>query len=421
SLRLSFNIVRQSINTIRFCRENRTVFLSVLGISWFWFYGAMFLAQIPGYARDVLGGDQSIVTTLLAAFSVGVGVGSIACEKLSGHRIEIGLVPFGAIGLTLFGVDVFFASRGLTPIGANGVGAFLSHGSSWRIVADMTMIGVFGGFYIVPLCALVQHRSRAEVRSRIIAANNILNALFMVVAAVIAVVLRQIGLSVAEIFLITAVLNAVVAIYIFTVVPEFLMRFLVWILMSTVYRLKTTNVDVIPEEGPALIVCNHVSFVDALIISAACRRPIRFVMYHKIFDIPVLQFVFRTANAIPIAPPNEDEALMHRAFDTIADALNNGELVGIFPEGSITRDGAIHPFRGGVERIVERTPVVVIPSALRGLWGSFFSRKDGSAMQRFPRRFWSKIEYVCGEPVPANAVSRERLHEEVARLRGDWA
>jgi len=168
-----------------------------------------------------------------------------------------------------------------------------------------------------------------------------------------------------------------------------------------------------------VLVCNHVSFVDALIISAACRRPIRFVMDHNIFRVPVLNFVFRTGRAIPIAPRKEDPRLMEAAFDEVAHALADGDLVGIFPEGQLTRTGDLSPFRPGVERVIQRTPVPVVPMALRGLWGSFFSRKDGRAMHRPFRRFWSRIELVCGREVPAAEVTAAGLQERVLALRGD--
>jgi 1-acyl-sn-glycerol-3-phosphate acyltransferase len=219
----------------------------------------------------------------------------------------------------------------------------------------------------------------------------------------------------------TALLNAVVAIYIFTLVPEFLMRFLVWLLIHSVYRLEKSGLENIPAKGPAVLVCNHVSFVDALIVGGACPRPIRFVMDHKIFRVPLLNFVFRTSKTIPIASAKDNPKQLQRAYDEIANALRNGDLVGIFPEGRITDNGELYPFRSGIKRIIGRTPVQVVPLALRGLWGSFFSRKDGPAMSR-PTRIapFSKIGLAVGEPVPPERVTPEGLHQMVLTLRGDW-
>jgi 1-acyl-sn-glycerol-3-phosphate acyltransferase len=421
-LSINWNPLTQTWRTIGFTRGNRTVFLSILGVSWFWFYGALFLSQFPAYAKDVLGGDEHAVTLLLAIFSVGIGVGSLLCEKLSGKHIEIGLVPFGAIGLSLFALDLWWASpAGMAGAAPLPIGAVLATPATWRVLFDLVMIGAFGGFFIVPLYALIQTRSEAARRSRIIAGNNIINAFFMVVAALLGAALIAAGASIPQLILMTALLNAAVAIYIFTLVPEFLMRFLVWLLVHSVYRLRVSGDEHIPEAGPALIVANHVSFVDAMIIMAACRRPIRFVMDHHIFRLPLMSFVFRTGRAIPIATARDDPALLARALDEIAAALAAGELVALFPEGGITADGEIQPFRPGVGRILERSPVPVVPLALRGLWGSFFSRKDGPAMRRpFRRGLFNRIELVGGAALLPAAETPGALQAAVAELRGDW-
>jgi 1-acyl-sn-glycerol-3-phosphate acyltransferase len=419
-LSIDWNPLRETLRNLRYTANNRTVFNSVLGVSWFWFYGAMLLAQFPAYARDTLGGGQQVVTVLLAVFSTGIGIGSLLCERLSGHKVEIGLVPFGAIGMTIIAVDLFFAS----PVAALASGLtalqFLEQTGSTRILLDLSLIGMFGGFFIVPLYALIQSRSEPSHRSRVIAGNNILNAAFVVVAAVAAIGFLKAGLSSAQIFLVTALTNAAVALYIFTLVPEFLMRFIVWLLIHSVYRLEKSGLDHIPERGPAVLVCNHVSFVDALVIAAACRRPIRFVMDHNIFRIPLLSFVFRTGRAIPIAPAREAPELLDRAYDEIARALEAGDLIAIFPEGRITDTGELLPFRPGIRRIVERTPVPVIPMALKGLWGSFFSRKDGPAMSRpFRSAPFAKIGLAVAPAVPALQATPEHLRTQVLALRGD--
>jgi 1-acyl-sn-glycerol-3-phosphate acyltransferase len=421
ALRIGWNPITETWRMIGFAREVRSVFLSVLGIAWFWFYGALFLAQLPGLGRDVLGGGEHVVTLLLTVFSIGIGVGCLLCERLSGGRIELGLVPLGAFGLTVFGLDLGWAtSSAAGPAGALDVGAFLASWRHWRVALDLGLIGVFGGLFIVPLLAFVQHRSEPRHLSRIIAANNIVSALFMVMAAVLGIALRTAGVSIPQLFAVTAVLNVLVAAYIFTVIPEFLMRFLIWMLVHTVYRVGQRGLEHLPAEGPAVVVANHVSFVDALVIAAASRRPIRFVMDHAIFRSPILSFVFRTSRAIPIASRKEDPALLERAYDEVARALEQGELVCIFPEGRITTTGDMSAFRPGVERIVARTPVPVIPMALRGLWGSFFSRDGGPAMRRPFRRVWSRIEVVAGPPLAPAAATAEALRAEVGALRGDW-
>ncbi|MFO1380183.1 MAG: MFS transporter [Chitinivorax sp.] len=419
NLPVDWNFVRQTWLIINHARHNRAVWLSLLGISWFWFLGAIYLSKLPTYASTVLGGDASVYTLLMTLFSVGVGAGSMLCEKLSGRKVELGLVPFGSIGLCLFGVDLYFAApdKATAVLGWIDV---LSRPAYWRMIADFTLIGVFGGFYIVPLYALIQTRSEPEFRSRAIAANNILNALLMVLSAAFAALLAGFGVSIPKVLLISALLNIVVASYIYSLLPEFLMRFLVWLFTHTMYRVQHDGLDNIPDEGPVVLVCNHVSFMDALIIAGACRRPVRFVVDHQIFKVPVLNFIFRTGKAIPIASAKEDPRLKARAFERIAEELAAGEVVCIFPEGKITYNGEMNPFKSGIEEIVQRTPVSVVPMALRGLWGSFFSRKEGQAMTRLPRRFWSKIALVAAPPVAAAGVSATALQQQVQQLRGDW-
>ena len=225
---INWNPFSETWRNLAALKQSRTVFLAILGISWFWFYGAIFLSQFPAFAKESLGGGEGVVTLLLAIFSVGIGVGSLLCEKLSGHKVEPGLVPLGSIGLTVFAIDLWFCSPNAGALGL-GVMEFLSRPGSLRVLFDLVMIGVFGGLYCVPLYALMQTRSDASHRSRTIAANNIMNAAFMVVAALLAIALLSFGLSVPQIFLITAVVNAFVALYIYTLAPEFINRFLKWI------------------------------------------------------------------------------------------------------------------------------------------------------------------------------------------------
>jgi 1-acyl-sn-glycerol-3-phosphate acyltransferase len=418
-LRINWNPFTETSRNLRFAYGNRVVWLSMLGISWFWFYGATYLTQFATFTKDVLGGDEHVATLLLALFSVGIGIGSLLCERLSGHKVEVGLVPFGSIGLSWFAIDLYFASRGLQPQGLAGIEHFISVRAHWRIVADLVLLGAFGGFYIVPLYALIQERSDPAYRSRIIAANNILNALFMVASAGIALGLLKAGLTIPQLFLATGLMNAIVAIYIYSLVPEFLMRFLAWLLIHSLYRVDKQGLEQIPDQGACVIICNHVSFVDAIVIAACVSRPVRFVMDHRIYGLPLLHFIFRTMRAIPIASGKEDAALKERAFVEAANALKAGEIVCIFPEGKITDTGDINPFRPGLQRILAQAPVPVIPMALRGLWGSFFSRSyRGKAMRRL-RGLFSRIALVVGAPLAPDQATPEKLQERVLALRGD--
>jgi len=419
-LNLSFNLFKQTVNIIRDARENTTVFYSVMGISWFWFIGITYVTQLPNFVRYDLGGNEEVYILLLAMFSIGIGIGSFLCEKMSGRMVEIGLVPIGALGLTIFGIDIYFNQSLSVGNELIGPAAFIANTENYRVIFDIIMLGASGGIYIVPLYALVQQRSDEKKRSRIIAANNVLNALFMVVASLYGLFALKAGITIPTLFLIMAIMNAAVALFIFMLVPEFIMRLLVWLLIHTVYRVNKIDLDKIPHEGPLVLVCNHVSFVDALVLIGSIRRPIRFVMYYKIFQIPILSFIFKTANAIPIAGAKEDPELMKRAFDEVSMALNDDEVVCIFPEGKITDNGEMNEFKAGVMKIIERDPVPVLPLALRGLWGSFFSRKYGNAMTKFfPRGLFSKIDLVAGDAIVADDVSLGWLSKSVLELRGD--
>lgn len=418
-LKINWNPITQTWRTLKFTKRNRVVFLSILGISWFWFYGTMFLTQILNFAKLSLDGNSFTANFILAIFSVGIGLGSALCEKLSGKRVELGLVPFGAIGMTWFAIDLYLVNPQVGLSGALGPMEFIKTEGAIRTLIDCALVGVFSGFYIVPLYALIQERCDRSILSRVIAGNNIINSLFMVVAAIMAGGLLFIGVTIPELFAITAVLNAIVAIYIFTLVPEFLMRFLVWILISTIYKVKVKGLENIPEKGPCVLVCNHVSYVDSLIIGGYIRRPVRFVMYYKIFQIPVLSFIFKTAKAIPIAGRSEDEALLNKSMYQIQEALDEGEVVCIFPEGKLTSDGEMNEFKAGIEKIIENSPVPVIPMALQGLWHSLFSRKKVNKLTDRFKRIRTSVGLVIDQPIEAVKVNKEMLQQKVVELRGE--
>lgn len=412
------NPFSETWRNIGFARRNRTVFLSILGISWFWLYGALFLAQFPVYAKNVLGGSEGSVTLLLAVFTVGIGLGSMLCEKLSGRHLEIGLIPLGAIGLTVFGFDLFLASPNVLPLEAPlSAVALLGAYSTWRVLFDLLALGIFGGLFIVPLYVLIQTRSDPEHRARIIAANNILNALFMVVGALAAAALLGQGVSIPMLFGVAALCNALVALFICRRVSDHLLRFIAWILVHAMYRLNKKGLEHIPDTGPAVLVCNHVSFVDAVVLLGVVRRPIRFVIDHRIYEAKPSHYIFRWARTIPITTAKESVEKKEAAFAEIARALANGDLIGLFPEGRITRNGELSRFRYGVQRVVSETPVPVIPMALNGLWGSFFSRRHGRAMSK-PSviRMRPRIGVVAGGAVPPDMADPDYLQGVVAGL-----
>ena len=428
-LRINWNPVSETWRNLKLAHGNVVVFRSLLGISWMWFFGATFLSQFPSFAKEVLHGDEQVASLLLVVFSLGIGTGSLLCETLSRRQVEIGLVPLGAIGMSVFAIDLYFASRALPAVGELGLGAFLHQPMHWRVLADLGLLSLFAGLYSVPMYALIQMRSQPTHRARIIAANNILNALFMIGSAVIAGALLKTGFTIPQIFLITGIANAIVAFYIFMLVPEYLLRFVSWVLSRVVYRFGVKGQEHIPTEGAAVLVCNHVSFIDAVLLMAASPRPIRFIMDHRIFAVPVLGWLFRLAKAIPIAPQKEDPAAYESAFREAVQVLREGDLLAIFPEGAITRAGRLQPFTGGGMKILEAARAEgleppVVPMALTNLWGSFFSRievRDGQnvAMVRpFRRGYFSRVGLNVGNAVPYADVRPDVLQQRVSGLMG---
>ena len=416
-LRINWNPFTETWRNLRLAHGNIVVFRSLLGISWMWFFGAVFLAQFPSFAKEIMHGDEQVASLLLVVFSLGIGVGSLACELLSRNQVEIGLVPLGAIGMSVFGIDLYFASRALPASELMGVAAFLAQSAHWRVLADLALLALFAGLYSVPMYALIQVRSEPSHRARIIAANNILNAIFMVASSLIVGVLLSKGLSVPQVFLCVSVANAVVAAYIFLLVPEYLLRFVALVITRCLYRFRVEGTENIPSQGAAILVSNHVSYVDAVLLLAASPRPVRFIMDHRIFSTPVLGSLFRLGKAIPIAPQAEDPAAYARAFDQARAVLNDGDLICIFPEGVLTRDGTLGEFKPGVMKLLQTNPVPVVPLALINLWGSFFSRVDGAAMTHPLRRgLWSRVGLRAGVPVPAAEVTPQALRQRVAEL-----
>ena len=420
---INWNPVTETWRNLKLAHGNIVVFRSLLGISWMWFFGAVFLSQFPSFAKEVLHGNEQVASLLLVVFSIGIGTGSLLCEVLSRRHVEIGLVPLGAIGMSVFAIDLYFASSSLPPAEVMGLGAFVAQPQHWRVMADLALLSLFAGLYSVPMYALIQMRSQPTHRARIIAANNILNALFMIASSLIAGAMLGAGCSVPQIFLFTGLANAVVAFYIFLVVPEYLLRFVAWMSSRFVYRFKVQGDQHIPSTGAAVLVCNHVSFIDAVLLMAASPRPMVFLMDHRIFRQPVLGWLFRLAKAIPIAPQKEDPQAYEAAFECAAEVLRAGDLLAIFPEGGITKDGTLQPFKGGIVKILDRAradglDVPVVPMALTNLWGSYFSRiEQGTAMVRpFRRGFLNRVGLNVGAPMSAAEVTPELLFARVDGL-----
>ncbi len=417
-LRINWNPFTETWRNLQLARQNRVVFRSLLGISWMWFFGAVFLSMFPAFAKDVLHGDEQVASLLLVVFSLGIGSGALLCERLSQRHVEIGLVPLGAIGMSVFAIELYAAARHLPPAASLTLAQFVAEPAHWRVMADLALLSLFTGIFSVPMYALIQMRSQPTHRARIIAANNILNALFMIVSSLGVGLLLGAGLTIPDVFLVVGLLNAVVAGYIFLIVPEYLLRFVAFLLTRCVYRFRVRGDEHIPLSGAAILVCNHVSYVDAVLLMAASPRPIVFLMDHRIFAQPVLGWLFRLGKAIPIAPQKDDPLAYEAAFAAAGRVLMAGDLLGIFPEGGITRDGQLGPFKGGVMKLLQRHAVPVVPMALHNLWGSYFSRiEGGTAMRRpFRRGLFSPVGLVAGPALPAADLTTTLLRDKVAQL-----
>ena len=418
-LQLNWNPFSETWRNLQLARQYPSVFRSLLGISWMWFFGAVFLAQFPSFARDVLGGNEQVASLLLVVFSVGIAVGSLLCETFSHRHVEIGLVPIGALGMTVFAFDLYLASQAVpaTTGALLSVGEFVAQPAHWRVMADLALLAFSAGLYSVPMYALIQLRAQPSHRARIIAANNILNALFMIVSSLLAGAMLGAGFSIPQVFGATAVLNILVVGYVFWLMPEYIVRLVMLVVTRVVYRLKVRGDEHLPTDGAAILVCNHVSFIDAVILGVCSPRPMVFLMDHRIFKTPGIGWFFRAVKAIPIAPQKEDPQAYEQAFERARQVLRDGDLLCLFPEGAITKDGRMQPFKAGIMKILASDPVPVIPAALHNLWGSSFSRIEGAAMARPLRRgLFNRIGLVVGEPIPPEAVTPEALQVRVQSL-----
>jgi 1-acyl-sn-glycerol-3-phosphate acyltransferase len=402
---------------LRLVKTNFSVYMSIMGLSWFWLYGIVLISIFPGWCADFLRSTPNVAVLFLAVFSIGIALGSLLCEVMSRKRLELGLVPFGSIGLSLFAFDLWLIGRpAFTESGNVGILDILQNFDGLRILFDLFMMAVFGGLFTVPLYTLVQTRSERENRSRVIAANNVINSIFMVAGSLILMGLLALDFQPPEIFLVLALMNAAVAAYIYFLLPEFMLRFIAWLIASVMYRMQVLGHEKIPKSGPVVLVCNHVTYVDWLLIAAAVKRPCRFVMYAGFYKGILGKTLMKQAKVIPIVGAKENAALMEQAFQKVREELLAGEVICIFPEGTLTSDGKLLPFRPGIERIVKETPVPVVPIALTNVWGSFFSRSGGKAIMKVPKRFWSAIGLNIGDPVPAERVSAAYLQTRVQEL-----
>ncbi|MBF0382184.1 MAG: acyl-[ACP]--phospholipid O-acyltransferase [Magnetococcales bacterium] len=407
------NILVETWRIMKRTTEHRDIFLSILGISWFWLVGATYLAQFPTLTKEIIGGNEQVVTLFLAVFSVGIGIGSLLCNRLLGGEVSARYVPVAALGMALFAFDLVIATHHVVSIngGLVGVGAFLDHAANWRILVDLLLIAISGGIYIVPLYSIMQSRSPEASRSRIIAGNNIMNALFMVASALITLALLGSGYSVTYVFLFMAVANVLVAIYICKLLPQVVLKMLFASLFKLFYRVELKGWDNFAKAGEkSVIVVNHVSFLDAALLATFLPKKVTFAINTQIakqwWVKPFLQII----DAFPLDPTNPF------ALKRLTMGVKEGRHCVIFPEGRITVTGALMKIYEGPGLIADRSGAAILPIRIDGAQFTPFSRLKGKVRLRW----FPKITITMLPPtrfaMPEEIKGRERRRKIAHKL-----
>lgn len=400
--RFRVNFLGDLWRNLRWVRADRVLALAILGSVYFWFLGALFgEPTIFIYSKDVLRLSETHIAMMRACLAVGIALGSGAAGLLSGRKIEYGLVPLGALGMTTCA-----ALLGLPGLTAAHVAALLG------------LLGFSGGFYIVPINALIQHRPDPRIKGSIIATNAWLTSAAVFLASGAFWLLRTaLKLEPGTIFLLGAGATLLGTVFALRQAPDALLRLLLWLGTHTLFRIRVLGRDNIPARGGALFVCNHLSLADGLLLQASTDRPIRFLMYKGFYEKPLLRPWARAMRAIPISSDLRPREMLG-ALKTAADALRAGEIVCIFAEGQITRIGQLLPFRRGFQKIMKDVDAPIVPVALDGLWGSLFSLERGHFVWKWPRRLPHPVTVNYGRPLPASATPfevRQRVQELMAQ------
>lgn len=378
----------------------QTLNLSLVGIGWFWALAALFVGLMVPFGITTLGGTSQTVTYLITCLAGGFIVGALTCSWLSRGVLELGVVPLGALGITVWSAALF-------------IGGVVAQPMLLHAYLGAAFVGMSLAWYAVPLYALIYHRNEPSQTARVAARCDRISSALAVAAAAVLWVAYTNNWPAHWMFLTLAAMNAAVAFFIYAYMPEFALRFVVWLLAHVLYRVRVVGRDNLPLRGPAVLVCNHITFIDWLIIGSASPLPLRFVMHYSFMNIPVAKYLFKDAKIIPIAGAKEDPETLEKAFERISAALADNEIVCIFPEGKLTTDGKMNVFRPGIEKIVGRNPVPVVPMALVGMWGSMFSKNKD---KRLGKRIWSKVTLLVEPEIPAAQVTAADLEARVKRL-----
>ncbi|MFC3284293.1 MFS transporter [Litchfieldella rifensis] len=416
-IRVTWHPWRSTWEVLRQGVREKHLFPAMLGIAAFWFFGTCYLTLLPAWARNIVGGASSF-SLLLTAFVLGVGGGALLCARFSAGRLELGLVPLGA--LLIGAASLYLASLAPLPGGMHELAILMGSGGFWQMLVGFALVGVGGGLYSVPLYTLIQVISREEQRARLISAANIINALLVAMAlayGIAMLVWLESGLRmfVASLGAMALIIGAGLLLR----RPRPVLRLMIFALVHVIYRLRFHGRQHIPVRGAALVVCNHVSFMDALVLGGASPRPLRFLMDQPIYESPWLNWWFRIVGAIPVNSDRRDPGNVRRALNEVSHALRQGEVVMLFPEGRLTPDGEIQGFRRGLDMILARDPVPVVPAGLAGLWGSWTSHYGGRALTKLPRRFRARVALSFGEPLSAREARSALLETRVRKLKAE--
>ena len=420
-LQIDWNPLSQIKKVVRIARLNKTFWLAILGVSWFWFVGTAYLTQLPALVRFIGGGDESVVTLFLILFVSGIALGCALSANWSGARSDIGIVPCALFGLFIAGID--FAIIPALPeevINSKSLLSVTEFVGSWRgihISFDVVLVGFFCGAFALPMFIELQHQTRRENRARMIALSNMLNALAMILSSSFALIMLNIfDVSLSSFLITVAILSGIITLFFGKKLLLQTFRFLSYLVCRCLYRIETQGLEKLPQTGAALLVCNHLSFADPPLIFGTSRRPIRFLMEHSIYQTPWIRWAFAAVGAIPMCSPLESRAVYRKAMETAIEALKNGEMVIIFPEGQVTRDGKPNPFKRGVEKILEAAPVTVYPVGITGLWGSMLSYKNGKPFEGLPAKPRLRVGVSVGEPINPEKATAQCLETEVRSL-----
>jgi acyl-[acyl-carrier-protein]-phospholipid O-acyltransferase/long-chain-fatty-acid--[acyl-carrier-protein] ligase len=382
--------------------RDKPLWLTVIGISYFWFLGALLQLDVILLGKEVMALDGARIGLLQAALAIGIAVGSIAAGRLSGDKVELGLVPIGSIGI---GVSALLLAAAAPSFAA--------------VCAALVLLGFFGGLFIVPLNAFLQQRAATEERGRLIATNNFLNMVGVLLASGTLWLLRDILRIEADgIVLAVGLFTFAATAFVLAILPEFLIRFSLWLLTHSVYRIRIVGQEHVPFRGPALLVCNHLSFIDGLLVNACIQRFVRFIVYRPYYEMRGLNWLMRKMQAIPMSERKPKEIV--RSLQRAREELRNGHVVCIFAEGAISRTGNLLPFRRGFEKIIAGLDVPVIPVHLDQVWGSIFSFKDGRFIWKWPERIPYPVTVSFGKPLPAT-VSAWQVRQAILEYGSDAA